>query len=72
MGKGRGPEKKLKQAQDLPVENVKLTPKSSQDLEDIWYYGYHHFGEVRAERYINQFSGSFLFLGNHNIGTSSS
>ncbi len=27
----------------LPVKNVKLTPKASQDLEDIWYYGYHHF-----------------------------
>jgi uncharacterized protein YoaH (UPF0181 family) len=35
--------KKLKQAQSLPVKNVKLTPKASQDLEDIWYYGYHHF-----------------------------
>jgi hypothetical protein len=42
VGKGHVPEK-LKQAQSLPVKNVKLTPKASQDLEDIWYYGYHHF-----------------------------
>ena len=30
-------------ARGLPVKTVKLTPKASQDLEDIWYYGYHHF-----------------------------
>lgn len=37
--------KKLKLAQDLPVENVKHTPKSIQDLEDIWDYWHRHFGE---------------------------
>ncbi|EEO1511826.1 type II toxin-antitoxin system RelE/ParE family toxin, partial [Salmonella enterica] len=24
------------------MKTVKLTPKASQDLEDIWFYGYHH------------------------------
>lgn len=38
------------------MKTVKLTPKASQDLEDIWYYGYHHFGEEQADRYINQVS----------------
>ncbi len=35
------------------MKTVKLTPKASQDLEDIWFYGYHHFGEVQADKYIN-------------------
>lgn len=25
------------------MKTVKLTPKASQDLEDIWYYGCRHF-----------------------------
>jgi len=51
------------------VKTVKLTPKASQDLEDIWYYGYHHFGEEQADRYINQISGIFQILSENNIGT---
>ncbi|EHT04831.1 type II toxin-antitoxin system RelE/ParE family toxin [Klebsiella oxytoca] len=51
------------------MKNVKLTPKASQDLENIWYYGYPHFGEEQADRYINQISGIFLVLSDHNIGT---
>jgi len=51
------------------VKIVKLTPKASQDLEDIWYYGYHHFGEMQADRYINQISGIFQVMSDHNIGT---
>jgi antitoxin ParD1/3/4 len=35
--------KKLKQAQSLPVKNVKLNLKPVRILTDIWYYGYHHF-----------------------------
>lgn len=42
------------------------TPKAS--LEDIWYYGYHHFGEEQADRYINQIYGIFQVMSNHNIG----
>ncbi|EDM7409295.1 type II toxin-antitoxin system RelE/ParE family toxin [Salmonella enterica subsp. enterica serovar Sandiego] len=48
---------------------VKLTPKASRDLEDIWYYGYHHFGEPQADKYINQISGIFQVLSENNIGT---
>ncbi|MBC6504686.1 type II toxin-antitoxin system RelE/ParE family toxin [Citrobacter freundii] len=51
------------------MKTVKLTPKASQDLEDIWYYGYHHFGEEQADRYINQLSGIFQVISDHNIGT---
>ncbi|WP_045449963.1 type II toxin-antitoxin system RelE/ParE family toxin [Citrobacter sp. S-77] len=51
------------------MKTVKLTPKASQDLEDIWYYGYHHFGEEQADRYINQISGIFQFMIDNNIGT---
>lgn len=46
----------LKQARALSVKTVKLTPKASQDLEDIGYYGYHHFGEEQADKYINPIS----------------
>ncbi|WP_374940566.1 type II toxin-antitoxin system RelE/ParE family toxin, partial [Klebsiella pneumoniae] len=46
---------------DLLVKTVKLTPEANQDLEDIWYYGYHHFDEERAERYINLLSRIFCF-----------
>ncbi|EAA2540646.1 type II toxin-antitoxin system RelE/ParE family toxin [Salmonella enterica subsp. enterica serovar Newport] len=42
------------------MKTVKLTPKASQDLEDIWYYGSRHFGEEQADRYINQISGIFV------------
>ncbi|SQM12155.1 plasmid stabilisation system protein [Escherichia coli] len=34
------------------MKTVKLTPKASQDLEDIWFYGYQHFGEEQADKYI--------------------
>ncbi|ECL5469465.1 type II toxin-antitoxin system RelE/ParE family toxin [Salmonella enterica subsp. enterica serovar Newport] len=48
---------------------VKLIPKASQDIEDIWYYSCHHFGENQADRYINQISGIFQVLSENNIGT---
>lgn len=51
------------------MKTVKLTPKASQDLEDIWYYGYHHFGEEQANRYINQISCIFQVMSDNNIGT---
>ncbi|HBR1031136.1 TPA: type II toxin-antitoxin system RelE/ParE family toxin [Klebsiella quasipneumoniae subsp. similipneumoniae] len=53
--------KKLKVVQGLPVKTINLTPKASKDPEDIRYYGYHHFGEEQADRYINQISGIFWF-----------
>ncbi|EAM2857318.1 type II toxin-antitoxin system RelE/ParE family toxin [Salmonella enterica] len=51
------------------MKTVKLTPKASQDLEDIWYYGHHHFGEEQADRYINKISDIFQVMSDHNIGT---
>ncbi|MBD3126262.1 MULTISPECIES: type II toxin-antitoxin system RelE/ParE family toxin [Citrobacter] len=51
------------------MKTVKLTPKASQDLEDIWYYGYHHSGEKQADKYINQISDIFQVMSDHNIGT---
>lgn len=51
------------------MKAVKLTPKASQDLEDIWLYGYHHFGEVQADKYINHISDIFRVLGENSIGT---
>lgn len=51
------------------MKTVKLTPKASQDLEDIWYYGCLHFGEEQADRYINQISGIFQVMSDNNIGT---
>ncbi|AUK04250.1 type II toxin-antitoxin system RelE/ParE family toxin [Escherichia coli] len=35
------------------MKTVKLTPKVSQELEDIWYYGYEHFGKGLLDIYIN-------------------
>lgn len=51
------------------MKTVKLTPKASQDLEDIWYYGCRHFGEDQADKYINQISDIFQVMSDHNIGT---
>ncbi|EOU8230948.1 type II toxin-antitoxin system RelE/ParE family toxin, partial [Escherichia coli] len=51
------------------MKTVKLTPKASQDMEDIWYYSCRHFGEEQADRYINQTSGIFQVLSENNIGT---
>ncbi|MGD2711888.1 type II toxin-antitoxin system RelE/ParE family toxin, partial [Escherichia coli] len=31
---------------------IKLMPKANEDLEGIWYYSYHHFGEPQADRYV--------------------
>lgn len=61
--------KKLKLAQGLPVKTIKFTPKTRQDLENIGYYRYHHFGEEQAEIYINQISAIFQIMSDHNIGT---
>lgn len=51
------------------MKTVKLTPKASQDLEDIWYYGCHHFGEEQADKDINQISDIFQVMSTYNIGT---
>lgn len=48
------------------MKTVKLTPKASQDLEDIWYYGSRHFGEEQADRYIDQISGIFQVMSDNN------
>jgi len=61
--------KKSKQARGQPVKSVKLTPKASQDLEDSWFYCYHHLGEVEADTYINHISDIFRILGENSIGT---
>ena len=37
--------KKVKADTRSDGKTVKLTPKATQDLEHIWYYGYHNFGE---------------------------
>ncbi|WP_045449960.1 type II toxin-antitoxin system RelE/ParE family toxin [Citrobacter sp. S-77] len=51
------------------MKTVKLTPKASMDLKDIWFYGYHHFGKVQADKYINLISDIFYMLGENSIGT---
>ncbi|EGR7208303.1 type II toxin-antitoxin system RelE/ParE family toxin [Salmonella enterica subsp. enterica serovar Typhimurium] len=48
---------------------VKLTPKASEDLENIWHYGWQHFGEIQADRYINHLSEIFSIMSANNIGT---
>jgi toxin ParE1/3/4 len=60
---------KSKQAREQPVKTVRLTPKTIQDLEDIWFYGYHHFGEVQADNCINPISDFFRYYLNNSIGT---
>ncbi|EEV5867207.1 type II toxin-antitoxin system RelE/ParE family toxin [Escherichia coli] len=35
------------------MKTVKLTPKVSQELKDIWHYGYEHFGKGLLDIYIN-------------------
>lgn len=60
---------KSKQAREQPVKTVRLTPKTSQDLEDIWFYGYHHFGEVQADNCINPISDFFRYYLNNSIRT---
>lgn len=51
------------------MKTVKLTPKASQDLEDIWFYGYQQFGEEQADKYILNISDIFQILGENCIGT---
>lgn len=48
---------------------VKLTPAAEDDLEGIWHYSYHHFGEIQADRYVEHLSDVLHILGNNNIGT---
>ncbi|WP_224471396.1 type II toxin-antitoxin system RelE/ParE family toxin, partial [Salmonella enterica] len=51
------------------MKTVKLTPKASEDLENIWHYGWQHFGEIQADRYINHLSEIFSIMSANNIGT---
>lgn len=46
------------------MKTVKLTLKACQALEDIWYYGYKHFGE---EQVLIQIFGVFQVMGDNNI-----
>lgn len=39
------------------------------DLEDIWFYGYQHFGKVQADNYINHKSDIFRILSENSIDT---
>lgn len=48
---------------------IKLMPKANEDLEGIWYYSYHHFGEPQADRYVEHLSDVLQILSNNNIGT---
>ncbi|EPB5915890.1 type II toxin-antitoxin system RelE/ParE family toxin [Citrobacter amalonaticus] len=51
------------------MKTVKITPSASQYLEDIWFYGYHFFGEDQADKYINHISDIFRILGENNTVT---
>ncbi|EDQ2836141.1 type II toxin-antitoxin system RelE/ParE family toxin [Salmonella enterica subsp. enterica] len=51
------------------MRTVKLTPKASEDLENIWHYGWLYFGEIQADRYINHLSEIFSIMSANNIGT---
>ncbi|EAT6371456.1 type II toxin-antitoxin system RelE/ParE family toxin, partial [Salmonella enterica] len=44
------------------MRTVKLTPKASEDLENIWHYGWLYFGEIQADRYINHLSEIFSIM----------
>ena len=46
---------------------IKLMPKANEDLEGIWYYSYHHFGEPQADRYVEHLSDVLQILSNNNI-----
>ncbi|EAB5742244.1 TPA: type II toxin-antitoxin system RelE/ParE family toxin [Salmonella enterica] len=48
---------------------VKLTPKASEDLENIWHYGWQHFGEIQADRYINHLSDIIRDVGRYSRAT---
>ncbi len=48
---------------------IKLMPKANEDLEGIWYYRYHHFGEPQADKYVEHLSDVLQILSNNNIGT---
>ena len=48
---------------------IKLMLKANEDLEGIWYYSYHHFGEPQADRYVEHLSDVLQILSNNNIGT---
>ncbi len=52
MGKGRV----LTEGESRDVRIIKLMPKANEDLEGIWYYSYHHFGEPQADRYVEHLS----------------
>lgn len=51
------------------MRTFKLTPKAGDDLEAIWHFGWQHFGEAQADKYIEHLSAIFEFLGDNLIGT---
>lgn len=52
------------------MKAIELTPKATEDLEEIWLYSYEQFGVVKADEYVGQFSDIFEMLATHQIGTS--
>lgn len=45
------------------MKAIELTPKATEDLEEIWLYSYEQFGVVKADEYVGQFSDIFEMLG---------
>ncbi|MCZ5691979.1 type II toxin-antitoxin system RelE/ParE family toxin [Escherichia coli] len=69
MGKGRVLTEGESRDKGNNVRIIKLMPKANEDLEGIWYYSYHHFGEPQADRYVEHLSDVLQILSNNNIGT---
>ena len=40
-----------------------LRPLAEQDLNNIWLYSFHNWGEVQADRYFDQLSKAIELLG---------
>lgn len=50
------------------MKEIRLTPKASEDLEAIWLYSLHNFGQTKADEYIGRLSDIFDVLARHDIG----
>lgn len=39
-----------------------LSRKAEQDLKEIYFYGYHEYGEQQADHYVHQLEKAFTLL----------
>jgi len=49
-------------------KEINLTPRATEDLENLWFYSQEQFGLLKADEYIGRISGIFELIATHEVG----